>query len=201
MIEKNLSTEDVLDRVSLRPRERIVATAREMFQQHGVRGVGVEAITEAAGTNKMTLYRHFSSKDDLIVECVQRAVAESQACWEKFEERFPGDPKGQLSAWIAEAAITLGSGDRGCEIANTAVELAEDDHPAKRVIEAAKRQHRGCLAMLCQRAELTQPELAADMLALLLEGAKISKQSEGTEGPSARFKRMAEEIVAFFSPR
>ena len=49
-----------------RPRERIVASAQDLFHRHGIRGVGVDTIAEAAGTNKMTLYRHFGSKDELI---------------------------------------------------------------------------------------------------------------------------------------
>ena len=184
------------DRVSARPRERIVTTAREMFHQHGVRGVGIEAITEAAGTNKMTLYRHFASKDDLIVECLQRAAKKSYLKWDELEHQHPGDPKAQLRAWIENAAECISGDWRGCEMANTAVELADDDHPAKRVIEEVKKNHRNCLAKLCARAGLDQPELAADMLGLLLEGARISRQSEGQEGPSARFKRMAEEVIA-----
>ena len=49
-----------------RPRDRIVDTASGLFRKHGIRGIGVDAIAEAAGTNKMTLYRHFGSKDELI---------------------------------------------------------------------------------------------------------------------------------------
>src|ERR1700744_223048 len=60
----------------MRPRERIVVKARDLFHQPGIRGIGVDAIAEAAGTNKMTLYRHFGSKDELIVECLQKAIDE-----------------------------------------------------------------------------------------------------------------------------
>jgi AcrR family transcriptional regulator len=48
------------------PRARILAVAGDLFYRHGIRAVGVDAIAEAAGTNKMTLYRHFGSKDDLV---------------------------------------------------------------------------------------------------------------------------------------
>ena len=51
-----------------RPRERIVASAQDLFHRHGIRGVGVDAIAEAAGTNKMTLYRHFGSKEIRLFE-------------------------------------------------------------------------------------------------------------------------------------
>ena len=50
------------------PRERILAAASDLFYRLGIRAVGVEAIAEAAGTNKMTLYRHFDSKDELVAE-------------------------------------------------------------------------------------------------------------------------------------
>jgi AcrR family transcriptional regulator len=68
-----------------RPRERIVDTARDLFHRHGIRGVGVDAIAEAAGTNKMTLYRNFGSKDDLIVECLHKVASDADAVWSELE--------------------------------------------------------------------------------------------------------------------
>src|ERR1700733_9381397 len=65
--------------VLTRPRDRIVEAARDLFHTQGYRGVGVDAIAEAAGTNKMTLYRHFDSKDELIVECLRTAIAEARS--------------------------------------------------------------------------------------------------------------------------
>src|ERR1700675_3151863 len=85
---------------SLRPRERIVRTARDLFRKHGIRGIGVDAIAEAANTNKMTLYRHFGSKDDLVVACLRDAAREAEAIWSEFEADHPGDPLAQLHAWV-----------------------------------------------------------------------------------------------------
>ena len=56
------------------PRERILAAAGDLFYRHGIRAVGVEAIAEAAGTNKMTLYRHFASKDELVAEYLRQSA-------------------------------------------------------------------------------------------------------------------------------
>lgn len=182
----------------LKPRDRLLVTARDLFHQHGIKGIGVEAITEAAGTNKMTLYRHFGSKDDLIVECLQKAINETMSKWDQLERDHPGDPKAQLLAWIEAGACCIGSDKRGCEIANAAVELTEDNHPGRKVIEDGKKEHRRRLVDLCQRAGLAEAELAADTLCLLFEGARISRQSDGAEGPSARFKRMAESIIAAY---
>src|SRR5947199_10802499 len=82
------------------PRDRILAAAGELFYRHGIRAVGVEAIAESAGTNKMTLYRHFASKDELVAEYLRQAAASADACWERFENRHPGDALAQLRAWL-----------------------------------------------------------------------------------------------------
>jgi len=190
--------EDAPAGADLKPRDRLLVTARDLFHQHGIKGIGVEAITEAAGTNKMTLYRHFGSKDDLIVECLQKAINETMSKWDQLERDYPGNPKAQLLAWIAAGARCIESDKRGCEIANAAVELTEDNHPGRRVIEDGKKEHRRRLVDLCQRAGLAEAELAADTLCLLFEGARISRQSDGAEGPSSRFKRMAEGVVAAY---
>jgi AcrR family transcriptional regulator len=185
----------------LRPRDRILGTARDLFHRHGYRGVGVDTIAEVAGTNKMTLYRHFGSKDDLIVECLHRFAEEADAIWAGFEDKHPGDPAAQLHAWVRFGAECAISDERGCDMVNAAVELTEPGHPARRVIEDFKTEQRNRLVRLCRAAGATQAELLADTLWLLLEGARVSRQSVGAEGPSARFIRMAEAIIVAFLPR
>src|SRR5438552_17981167 len=70
------------------PRERILAAARELLFCHGIRAVGVDAIAEAAGTNKMTLYRHFASKDELVAEYLRKVASTANHC--RSEERRVG---------------------------------------------------------------------------------------------------------------
>src|SRR5688500_20349209 len=65
-----------------RPRDGIIDAARDLFRKHGIRGIGVDAIADAADSNKMTRYRHVGSKDDLIVACIGKAGAEAEAFWE-----------------------------------------------------------------------------------------------------------------------
>src|SRR3954464_12537519 len=104
---------------TLSPRERIIAAAAELFQKHGIRGIGVDAIAEAAGTNKMTLYRHFPSKDELLAECLRQPVAEVNAGWDTLAAAHPGDPLGQLHAWLARVAgRVIDQNERGCALAN-----------------------------------------------------------------------------------
>jgi AcrR family transcriptional regulator len=185
----------------LSPRERIIVAAADLFQRQGIRGVGVEAIAEAAGTNKMTLYRHFGSKDDLIVACLRSVAAEADAIWAEVEKKYLNDPMAQLHAWVRIGAECVLGDARGCDMANTAVELAETNHPARHVIEEFKKDQRDRLARLCAVAGITDAELLADSLYLLVEGARVSCQSVGTEGPGARFIAIAEATIAAFSRR
>src|ERR1700682_3553727 len=82
------------------PRARILAAAGELFYRHGIRAVGVEAIAEAAGTNKMTLYRHFASKDELVAEYLRQSAKVADACWDRLEKAHPGNPLAQLREWL-----------------------------------------------------------------------------------------------------
>lgn len=184
-----------------RPRERLLSTARALFHKQGIRSIGVEAIAEAAGTNKMTLYRHFGSKDDLVVACLQRVAEEGMAAWSALEEDFPDDPLAQLHAWVHRAAACVLADGRGCDLANAAVELTEDNHPARRLIEACKTAHRDRLVGVCEAAGIAQAALLADTLWLLLEGARVSRQSVGAEGPSAEFVRMSDAVIDAFRLR
>src|ERR1700677_2301996 len=121
------------------PRARILAAAGELFYRHGIRAVGVDSIAEAAGTNKMTLYRHFASKDDLVAEYLRQAAKAADSCWEEYGRAHAGDAVAQLRAWLTDMAGHLAEpGERGCALVNAAIELAEKDHPARRVIEECK---------------------------------------------------------------
>jgi AcrR family transcriptional regulator len=181
-----------------RPRERIVDCAQDLFHRRGIRGVGVEAIAEAAGTNKMTLYRHFGSKDELILEYLNYKGKKSDEVWAEIEAASPGDSVGQLYGFIQKAAKFIAGDERGCDLANAAVELTEEGHPGLRVIEDFKVRQRDRLARLCGAAGASQPDLLADALMLLIEGARVSRRSVGTGGPSANLVRTSEAVIASF---
>ena len=183
----------------LRPRDRIIKTARELFRRHGMRGVGVDAIAAQAGTNKMTLYRHFGSKDDLIIACLRDVAAEADDIWAEFEATYPGDAMAQLHAWLKVGAECMLGDPRGCDMANAAIELAEIDHPARHVIEEFKTAQRDRLVELCRRAGIAKADLLADGLWLLLEGAQVTSQSIGVQGPCAHIISIGEAMISAFA--
>lgn len=176
------------------PRERILAAARALFQARGLKGVSVDEIAEAAGTNKMTLYRHFQSKDLLIVEYVRLLAREAEEVWNESARRHPGDPLAQLRDWIDYVCGHLAE-DRGCPIANVAVELPETDHPARAVVESHKKDQREQLVQRCREAGYIEPARIADEIFLMLEGARVNIQSVGRAGPGARFREMVKALM------
>src|SRR6201996_3224720 len=189
------------------PRARILDAAGELFYRHGIRAVGVEAIAEAAGTNKMTLYRHFPSKDELVAEYLRQWASEADQCWADLERAHPGDALGLLRAWFAEMADCFADTDeRGCALTNAAVELPDKDHPARRVIEEFKTAMRQRLIRLCEEAGLTEPDLLADELHIMLGGAPGTAQSlgggyVGAPNLGPRLMRMGEAMIAAHTPR
>src|SRR4029079_15848027 len=183
------------------PHERILAAARELFYRHGIRAVGVEAIAEAAATNKMTLYRHFGSKDELISAYLTQLAKEGDEVWETLARDYPGDPTAQLEGWVryCEKILTDG-GERGCAIANAAVEMREIEHPARQIIDDYKTRKRNRLVNLFRDAGYAEPEQLAAEVFLLFEGARISIQC-CSSGPALGVVRMLRSLLAEHAPK
>lgn len=157
-------------------RDRICETARDLFYRRGIRGVGVEMIAAEAGTTKMSLYRNFASKDELVAECLCAHEREFWAWWEATVGAHPGQPRQQLEALFDKlrAQTTDAHWSRGCQFANAAVELPDENHPARGIILAHHREVRERLRALCRDMQARQPDRLADALLLLMAGAYMS---------------------------
>jgi AcrR family transcriptional regulator len=180
------------------PRERILAAARNLFYRHGIRAVGVDSIAEAATTNKMTLYRHFGSKDELVAAYLSELAREGDELWEILAREHPNDPHAQLEGWVQYVEdIFKGREDRGCAIANAAVELRDTDHPGRQIIDDYKTRKREKLVSLFRDAGYADPETLADEVFLLFEGARISIQCCASPGgPASRVVSMLRSLLA-----
>ena len=161
-------------------RERILVAAGELFHKQGIRGIGVEAIAEAADTNKMTLYRYFDSKDELIAEWVRGMVASKEAEWSELTTAHPDDPQGLLQDWSRRTAAKLKAlEERGSALGNALAELPDPEHPARKVIQEYKVREHKRVVRLCKSAGFQNPDLAANLFSMLLEGAHNCVQCVG----------------------
>jgi AcrR family transcriptional regulator len=176
-------------------RKRIFDTASELFYRKGIRAVGIDAIAAQADTTKMSLYRSFPSKDELVAEWLRDHDAKFWQTWDALSQKHSGAPRKQLQAAFGLLAKHVSDpGARGCPMANAAVEITEKDHPARRVIEAHKSKLRQRLAELCQRTGASEAALLADELFLLMEGAQVSTVL-GVQIPARNAVRAAEALI------
>ena len=161
----------------------------------------MDAIAEAGATNKTTLYRHFQSKDELVAECLREYSRDFETAWAEIERAHAGKPKDQLLAYLRFIAeFKLDTSERGCALLNAAVELPDPNHPARRVVEGCKSRICDRILELCYKAGLRDPELLADELFLLVEGARVTIQSLEPRGPAERLGEMFQTLVAAHTP-
>ncbi|MCG6950748.1 MAG: TetR/AcrR family transcriptional regulator [Betaproteobacteria bacterium] len=176
-------------------RKRIFDTASELFYRKGIRAVGIDAIATRAETTKMSLYRSFPSKDALVAEWLRDHDAKFWQAWDAMSQKHPGKPRKQLQAAFALLAKHVSDpAARGCPMANAAVEITENDHPAKRVIERHKVKLRARLAALCEATGARDAALLADELFLLMEGAQVSTVL-GVRMPARSAGRAADALI------
>lgn len=177
-------------------RKRIFDTASQLFYLKGIRAVGVETIAAEADTTKMSLYRNFPSKDELVAEWLRDHDVNFWQTWDAMASRYPKDPRRQLKAAFALLAKHVSDPTaRGCPMANAAVELTEKDHPARKVIEAHKEKLRARLVQMCTQMGAREPSLLADQLFLLMEGAQVAAQTLGVHGPARNVARGAQMLI------
>ncbi|AOJ00790.1 MULTISPECIES: TetR/AcrR family transcriptional regulator [Burkholderia] len=158
--------------------QHLLRAAEELFYQEGIRAVGVDAVVERAGVNKMSLYRQFASKDELVLAYLDRM----DACFfERFDTsaaKHPGDPKAQLVQYFDDLAQRATQpGYRGCPFVNVATEFSELDHPVRLAVADNKDRLMTRLVALSEAAGAREPQALADALALLIEGIYAASQT------------------------
>jgi AcrR family transcriptional regulator len=183
-----------------RVRDRIMQTASELFYRNGIRAVGVETIASEAGTNKMSFYRNFASKDELVAEYLRGEERESLLWWDETLAAHAGNPRQQIeSLFDVLVKNTCCVESRGCALANAAVEITEPDHPARPVIENYKAEMRRRFRGLARDMNAREPETLGDSLMLLWEGAYLTRVTMGRHGPVQGAAKAARALIAAYT--
>jgi AcrR family transcriptional regulator len=159
-----------------RVRDRIFEAACELFYRHGIHGVGVDAIAAEAGSNKMSFYRSFESKDALVTEYLREQEREYWAWWDAAVARFPNDPRRQVEALFeAQLEIAKANSCRGCALGNAAVEISVDEDVLSGLVRAYKEQVRKRLHTMARAMGAHDAESLGDALMLLLDGGYFTR--------------------------
>jgi AcrR family transcriptional regulator len=177
-------------------RERIVEAAAELFYAHGLHAVSAEKIIAQVGTTKVTFYRHFPTKDELIV-----AYLERRAQWERNAiaqaRQAAGDAPGVFRI-VAEAigAESCSPGFRGCPFINAAAEYADPNHPVRRTVDAHRRWFRQTIVELLDEIGVREPGRVADQLVMLRDGAMVSGYLSDPAAVAAALRDAGRAIIA-----
>ena len=180
-------------------RDRILATASDLFYQNGIRAVGVDLVVEKAGVAKTSLYRHFGTKDDLVVAFLQRMDEEFWKTWDEVSQQHPDDGRAELKAQLEWIGERVNQPDyRGCPQLNIAAEYPELGHPARKFAKEHKRELRRRLKVIAKKLKSAAPNELAGQLAVLLNGAFVSTPMYEPGEATTLLQRAA---AALISPR
>ena len=178
-------------------RQRILETAERLFYAEGVRAVGIDRIIAESEVAKMTLYNHFSSKDDLILAVLQYREEKFEGMFDRWMQRHIKKGVGQLEAFFAALKDWFESpGFRGCAFINATVELANADHAASRFSAEHKERFHQMLTDLIAESSGAKSAAAAPAIALMVEGAIITAVMEQTSESADVAKEAALALIS-----
>ncbi|WP_040685313.1 TetR/AcrR family transcriptional regulator [Nocardiopsis baichengensis] len=182
--------------------QRILDTASRLFYENGIDTTGVDTVIARSGVAKMTLYKHYGSKDELVAAYLRRR----DALWREHlasavEART--DPRERLTAvldtlqeWLAGETEQY----RGCAFVNAAAEVSDPDHPARAVVADHKRWMRSYLDRLAAATGARDPHALAEQLFVVLEGAPVTAVVHGCGAAMAAARGAAEALIAAHCP-
>ena len=183
-----------------RVRDRIMKAAGDLFYRYGIHAVGVDTIAGEAGTNKMSFYRNFGSKDDLVAEYLRGEEAECWTWWDETVAEHAGNPRLQVeSLFDVLVQNNCIEDSRGCPLANAAVEITEPNHPARPVVEQFKSEMRRRFRLLAHEMQARDADELGDSLMLLWEGAYLTRLTLGQTGPVQRAAKAARAMIAAYT--
>ncbi len=157
-------------------RERIDRTAYELFSRHGIRAVGVDTISARSGVAKMTLYRHYPSKDDLALAFLRRREELWTRSWlQKQVERRARTPAAQLLAvfdvfdkWFRRSDF------EGCSFVKVLLEHGDPGHPVRKAAQAHLATIRAFLSQLAADAGVRDAAGFARQMQMVMTGSIVA---------------------------
>jgi len=178
-------------------RERLSRAAYELFSREGTRSVGVDAVIARAGTAKMTLYRNFPSKDDLILDFLRRREQLWTLGWLEAESQRRGEtPRDQLLAIFDVFSEWFNQPDfEGCSFLTTMIEVNERDHPVHQEAVVHLANIRSYIERLAAEAGIRDTDSFARKWHILMKGS-IMAAHEGDAAAAKRARELGELLLA-----
>lgn len=179
-------------------RERLVHAAIELIYLHGFQALGVDQILARAGVSKTTFYKHFESRDDLLVAAIQTRDRWEMASFNAAVQKLAkDDPRAQLLAIFDVLDFWFNSPDyHGCQFINAASEFPNPHDPVHVVAADRKRKSREEFRDLAVAAGIADAEMFADQYTALVEGTLVMRQIHGRNDAAKVIKPAVETLLA-----
>jgi AcrR family transcriptional regulator len=178
-------------------RERVLTVAYDLFSRHGVRAVGVDTIIARAGVAKMTFYRHFPSKDDLVLAFLQKREERWTHQWLEAEVQSRAvTPRERLLAIFDVFHEWFQRDDfEGCSFINILIEMSEPGHPVREASTNHLANIRVFLRGLAEGAGVAQPDDFARKWHVLMKGSIVAA-GEGDRLAARRARDIGRVLLA-----
>ena len=177
-------------------RERILETAEVLFYREGIRAVGIDTIIDKSGVAKMSLYRNFASKDDLVAAYLEARGQRYWQWWDGVMARNANEPRRQLRDLFEAIAVRARRPEfRGCALLKAAAEFPVEGCRARVVALAHKRELRKRLLKLCNSVGAHQPDVLSNQLLMLIEGAYSTAGILGKRDAVKATAKAAEALI------
>jgi AcrR family transcriptional regulator len=193
-----------LPEVPKQGRERLVGVAMHLFYRHGINAVGLDWVLAEAGVSKTTFYKHFKSKDDLVVKALEARDAWEMGAWREAVRFLVGEaPERQLVGLVDVLDILFNDpAFFGCQFINAAAEFPNPDDAIHRAAAAHKRSNRDWVRDLAAAAGLRDPDGFADSYTVLFEGALVLRQVHDRDDAARAVRPLIEQLLdAHGTPR
>jgi AcrR family transcriptional regulator len=182
-------------------RERLLSAAYELFSRRGVNAVGIDMIIQRSGVARQTMYRHFASKQELVLAFLDRRDQLWTRDWlQATVERGGGEPAARLLAIFDTFDLWFHEPDfEGCSFINVMLEHPDPDHPVHRACAAHLAAIRRFVAELARGAQIDDPDGFARDWHMLMKGSIVAA-AEGDLDAARRARRIGERLLAACVP-
>lgn len=182
--------------MDLSKREHLIEAAVRLFKAEGYRAVGIERILSEAGVAKMTLYNHFKSKDELVLEAVRRMHQHALAALVAEVERSSSEPAERLRALVRLVLQECRERDRlVCVFLRAGAEFTSPESPARRAAAEHYERITDYAEALAREAGVVQPRVLAERLVLLIAGASAISPLNGSDAATDVASAAATEFL------
>lgn len=177
-------------------KDKLIETALRLFYRYGVNSVGVDRIIAESNVSKMTFFKHFPTKRDLILEFLRVRDERFSDWFNKTLETKLNIKKKQLSAAIEVIEVWFKSSDfRGCAFINTTAESGPDRNEEKTLCLGHKKHFAKILEVLAVADGFKNSKVIADQLVLAIDGATIRAQMEGPQAGIEALRNLTSLIL------